>query len=1050
LAVVISKTGTHALNSSCGRDYNTGNTLLYSPPEVGERVTPASSREASALRPSLFGERSKRIEDEWNGKLRALLAARLRTEVEARKWEVDGPSKPDGAWYFDRDEDKCLAVFSGKMGTRRQMTEAINTAGDYQENIGRAEPVEEAFGVTYPEKGESFGLYALRSMTHGFKSYPLDTIEEVADTICSILIRKEPVPEPSEAMMLRLLQACVEEVSAAFDPLSARKLVAHLGSESPLMSSVVVTVEPVEVSETTARTAAAYILVNQILFYHILSSHKELNLVKLDRDGFDPRALKPKYFAKVLDIDYKPIFEHDIAIHLRPDDGRRALRDLARAFEFVEASQIGNDVIGKIFHKLIPERKRKILGAFYTNSNAAELLARLAIDREFDRVIDPACGSGTILVGAYDAKKEKYEEGGRRLDAKTHEKFVGSQLTGIDIMVFSAHLAVVHLCLQAPDNRLERVQVAIKDSLQLRPGMMVETSRSVIERATRMGLRRIDAYGEDGTLIKHTTQEGGIQGEFRLNQVEVCLMNPPFSDSDRIPRTYKDGLEKRFGDGRARGLLRGKYSLQLPFLLLADEFLVEGGRLGAVLPVTTFTGEAFSGWVDFVVKNYTVRAVVIGTGRGAFSENTKITECLFVAEKTPPPEDHRFVLLAIQARQEAWTLPMIRRMAAAVHTLEEGVIEGFFSTRLVEQDQLLQSVSGLQSLIERVQPSSSALLDEVDRVLNPVTIPFRDLEASTGLRFLIDELANKEQDGPEGRGRAFYFVPALTYLTNRSHEQRKDDRLLITQDKGDTFVVEDLVTGDAFNVPKDRLVPFARRISSLPTIDATRDLDWIARGSFHTLGEIIGHLMATTPGLSGAPEKKGIYLHRVRERWPDRVERGKARAWMSNKVNLSAPETRLLAAYSNSSPMIGRAMWRVIVPEPNQWIEKALVLWFNSTFFLAQLLSFRTETQGTYGRIDKHKLLDSRIPDFSRFTRDQSKQVVDLFEEVKSIEFPSIMDQLRDGHTGRKNIDLFFMVVLGTQPNPNQREAFLGKLYAGIRARLVESRGGMRARVMKK
>ena len=1013
-------------------------------------MTVPPQRATAKVDSSLFGTRSKRIEDEWNGKLRRLIAERLGTEVEARQWPIDGPNKPDGAWYFPRDDGECLAVFSGKMGTRRQMTEAINTAGDYQENIGRVEPVEEAFGVTYAEKGESFGLYALRSRSHPFKSYPPNTLEELADTICSILVKKEPTPESSEALMIRLLRSGAEDVARAFDPLSARSLVAHLGSESPLTATVIMTVEPLEVSEAAARSAGAYILVNQILFYHMLSSHRELNLDKLNHDGFDPRALKTQYFAKVLDIDYKPIFEHDIAIHLRPVEGRRALRDLIRAIEHVEASQIGNDIIGKIFHNLIPDKKRKPLGAFYTNTNAAELLARLAIDREFDTVLDPACGSGTILVGAYSAKKERYEEGGRKIDAGTHEKFVGDQLTGLDVMVFSAHLAVVHLSLQAPENKLEKVRIAIKDSLSLRPGMKVETSRSVIERATRMGIRRIDAYAEDGTLSEHTTQEGGIQGDFPLDPVDVCLMNPPFSDNDRIPRGYKTDLTERFSKGRMAGLLRGKYSLQLPFLLLADEFIVDGGRLGAVLPTTTLTGEAFAGWVDFVVHNYTIRAIVVGDGRGAFSENTKITECLFVAERSPPPPNHKFVLMAIQSRQESWTVPMIRRMSAAGRAREEGIVEGFFSTKLVGQEQLLPSMGGFQSLIERAHPGSSGLLDEVDRFLNPSTISFGELEKSTGLRFLSDELANKEQEGPEGRGRAFYLVPALTYLTDPSHVQRKDDRLIITKDKGDAVVVEDKTTGDSFSVPRDRLVPFARRISSIRRMDGTGELDWIAAESFHALGDIVSHVLETTPGVPQSLDRKSIILNRVRTRWPKRVERGRARAWMSNKVNLSAPETRLLAVYSGANPMIGRALWRIVIPESAGWMERALVLWFNSTFFLAQLLSFRTETQGTYGRIDKHKMLESRVPDFSEFGPDRIAAVERLFIDVKDVDFPPIMDQLRDGFADRMKIDRFFASILGSFPKAEGVDGFLSRLYSGIRARLAQSREGMRSRVAKK
>ena len=54
--------------------------------------------------------------------------------------------------------------------------------------------------------------------------------------------------------------------------------------------------------------------------------------------------------------------------------------------------------LGKVFHNLIPLGLRKMVGAYFTNSQAGDLLALLAIRSKDAKVIDPACGSGTLLV----------------------------------------------------------------------------------------------------------------------------------------------------------------------------------------------------------------------------------------------------------------------------------------------------------------------------------------------------------------------------------------------------------------------------------------------------------------------------------------------------------------------------------------------------------------------------------------------------------------------------------------------------------------------------
>ena len=250
---------------------------------------------------------SKRIEDDWSGKLRAALAERLKTQVGAQKWDISGPSKPGGAWTFLRDGQTKLALFSGKMGTR-QIDQAVNTAGEYQRNIAQSEPVEEAFGVTYPERGSEFHLYALASPAHPFHSHTLTSLDAVAAAIEGVLGRREPVPEQPERLMIRLLRSLVERISRSFTRESVQQLTEVLGADSPLMSSIVMTSGLTPVSEAQARTAAAYVFVNQVLFYHILSSHAELGPCRQDPEGFDPRALRPQYFAKVLEVDYKPIF----------------------------------------------------------------------------------------------------------------------------------------------------------------------------------------------------------------------------------------------------------------------------------------------------------------------------------------------------------------------------------------------------------------------------------------------------------------------------------------------------------------------------------------------------------------------------------------------------------------------------------------------------------------------------------------------------------------------------------------------------------------------
>ncbi len=989
---------------------------------------------------------SNRIEDDYNGKLRKLLEDLGYEDARAAKFHVPGASKPDGAWTFPTlDGGEGLAIFSGKMGTARQITQAINTAGEYKKRLGKLGVVE-AFAVTYPEGKEKHGLYVLESERHTFHGWQLDSLSEVASVIDSVLTRRPPPPpEQPEATMIRLLRSSVSQVSKAFTKSAAANLVGVFGKNNPLFTSILPVGETSRASETEARDAAAYLLVNQLLFYHILSSSEGLGLTRIDPMTVTPIRLQPEYFEKVLEVDYRPVFEFDIASELDSKAGTPALRSILNAFEYVQVNQISSDVVGKIFHNLIPLEKRKPIAAYYTNSNAAHLLAHAAIDNEFDRVMDPACGSGTMLVSAYRVKSELYETHGRTVTMDVHERFVGDHLTGIDIMPFSAHLAVVNLSLQAPERHLQKVRIAVHDSLELKPGDPIESSRSQFMRAARFRTRRIDSYAEDAPPVKGAQQ---VPADFTVVPGEVVMMNPPFSDSDRIPRSYKTDIKRRFENSETHGLLRGKYSLQMPFLLLANEFLGPGGRIGAVLPVTTFTGEAFADWVKFVVRSYRVRAIVVGFGRTAFSENTALSECLFVAEKTNSPveTDAQFVLLAADVSPPNWDAKLVHTMAQTIHDRTEVSLPGLYRAKLVPQAELDPSAKGLQQLIQEVSPNVGEAIGDLQKLLSTHGIDFGELERKINLRFQIDALGTREQEGVQGRGLDYYCAPALTYYTAEKNMAKRADRLLIQKPDGDLFIVSDKATGETFTVPRDQVVPYARRISGLRRMNATEDLDYIASDYFRRLDRIIDHIVSTTPGLwkgTSLANPRQIYISRIKERWHRRVEQGRGRVWMANKVNLAAPGTSLLAAYSASNPMIGRAMWVLSCPPESEWAEKGLALWFNSTPFLAQLLNFRAETQGTWGRVDKHPMLRSLVPDLTALNGGQRAEMERLFEDLKSEAFPSIMDQLANRDPRKWAIDSFFIHVLRPDLTTTQVDGLLAELYSGLFAELERKKKAM-------
>ena len=83
------------------------------------------------------------------------------------------------------------------------------------------------------------------------------------------------------------------------------------------------------------------------------------------------------------------------------DQRNKMLRHLIQDFHQIDLSDVGEDVIGNSYMYMI-ERfgagAGKKAGEFFTVSTVAKLLAKLAQPKEGDRIADPACGSGGLLL----------------------------------------------------------------------------------------------------------------------------------------------------------------------------------------------------------------------------------------------------------------------------------------------------------------------------------------------------------------------------------------------------------------------------------------------------------------------------------------------------------------------------------------------------------------------------------------------------------------------------------------------------------------------------
>jgi uncharacterized protein YktB (UPF0637 family) len=324
------------------------------------------------------------------------------------------------------------------------------------------------------------------------------------------------------------------------------------------------------------------------------------------------------------------------------------IKELINLIKAIAPEKIGGDLLGTIFHDLVPLDIRKSVAAFYTNILAAKLLAELAIDDSNEKVADFAVGSGGLLVAAYRRKKDLTKE----FTEEIHKQFVENDLLGVDVMPFAAAIAASHLALQAPQYFTDKVKIAIWDSTELEPGKIIPTIAEVVKKHLVETIGQVtlkDIFPSSKIrekyrgVIKLTEKE---PEEIKLDKFDVVIMNPPFTRQERLPKNYKEVLLKRFRNYRK--YLHGQVGYFGYFIFLADKFIDYEKKIAFVLPATVLSKKHSEGIRRFLSDNYHIRYIVLNQERMSFSESTLFREILLVATKRKDLENKNTCIIILK------------------------------------------------------------------------------------------------------------------------------------------------------------------------------------------------------------------------------------------------------------------------------------------------------------------------------------------------------------------------------------------------------------------
>ena len=685
-------------------------------------------------------------------------------------------------------------------------------------------------------------------------------------------------------------------------------------------------------AESVARFLASYIFLSQVLFLRLLVSAKK-DLVQVTQP-VSHLSLR-QAFGKVLDINYRPIYEVDVLDSIGDD----YLRDTFNLIWGLEIEHVRYELPGRIFHELMPREIRKMLAAFYTRPQAAEILSRLTIQKSNDIVFDVACGSGTILTAAYRQKLELYGDEGRA--GNPHKRFCEDEIIGADIMPFAVHLTSANLSAMNPGTTITRTQVIQGDSLRLESG--------AYQTGIQMGLFPDKQSAKDAK---------GNAYKVELGEVDTILMNPPFTKVER-------GIRRLVDMERFNPQCGGEVGLWGHFIFLADTFLKKTGNFGAVLPINILRGRESEEVRKKLLDDYTPLYILKPIRNYGFSEWSEYRDILFVGRKEKPSPQHKVKFCLVKKDL----------------------------TKITEDD--------IEAIVQRTKDKNTLRNDELVDIdsfsISELQKRFRNLMYFCGTTSFLNRdtlinLINKSSQSlssfPQGYFREGYRpvpkgVSAFLFITRRIDESRVKQAFLRFDNEKKSSLVAQSPLGASYEISLDSLTPTLRTSVGLSRMDITGDWDYIAHEPYNEIKRVCRASKQQLPPM-------GFWSHAQRE-----LASVETRLVVSHRINPFSPSTYMNSFYSDLP--ISPSNQVNVITEKDPITARAACILLNSIFFYANFFLLKEESTGRYINIRFYDLEEMSIFPKAQYLAKLNK----VYKKYKSVSFSSLREQFDENFDQR-------------------------------------------------
>jgi hypothetical protein len=331
-------------------------------------------------------------------------------------------------------------------------------------------------------------------------------------------------------------------------------------------------------------------------------------------------------------------------------------------------------------HRVKVEEKpevKKAGGVYYTPRDIVEYIVDHTVGEalydttpakvEQLRILDPACGSGSFLLGAYDkllswhldwyaqdARRAKALKDHRIIEPRTGDyrltidekrRILTNNIYGVDIDDQAVEIAKLSLTLRLLEGETqETAELFTKDSRQrllpklesnikcgnslIGPDFYSDTPESLfVDDDTRYRINAFDWKGESGFKQVFDTRGG----------FDIVLGNPPYIRIQALKEF--NPVEVEYYKGKYRAASKGNYDLYAVFVEKGLSLLNAHGRLGYILPHKFFNAQYGEPLRKLIADGQHLQSIVHFGDQQVFGNATTYT-CLLFLDALPHESFH--------------------------------------------------------------------------------------------------------------------------------------------------------------------------------------------------------------------------------------------------------------------------------------------------------------------------------------------------------------------------------------------------------------------------